>query len=121
MDQEPFILFPCFKLDKIQRSSSLIPIHKPDFWLGNGGKLKNDSVLLGAMSLDMLAVLFGGAVALLPIFASDILKIGPQGLGWLRTAPSVGSALMSLTLLGLPPIRHAGKILIGVVFGFGLS
>ncbi len=77
-------------------------------------------IILGAMSLDLFAVLFGGAVALLPIFAKDILMVGPEGLGWLRAAPSIGSAVMILVMLFLPPIKKAGKILLSVVFGFGL-
>ncbi|MDX1959374.1 MAG: MFS transporter [Leptospiraceae bacterium] len=78
-------------------------------------------VLLSAMSLDMFAVLFGGAVALLPIFASDILKEGPEGLGLLRASPSVGAAIMGLYLTYNPPRKNAGKILLVSVAGFGLA
>jgi hypothetical protein len=77
-------------------------------------------LLLGAMSLDLFAVLFGGAVALLPVFAADILKVGPQGLGLLRTAPALGSVAMGLWLAHHPPQRRAGLILLGCVAGFGL-
>jgi MFS family permease len=80
----------------------------------------NNKIILGAMSLDLFAVLFGGAVALLPVFAKDILAVGPSGLGWLRAAPSIGSALMIMAMLFLPPIKKAGKILLFVVSGFGL-
>lgn len=55
----------------------------------------NNQIFLGALSLDLFAVLFGGAVALLPIFAQDILAVGPQGLGFLKAAPSVGSFIMA--------------------------
>jgi len=65
-------------------------------------------------------VLFGGATALLPIFASDILKVGPQGLGWLRAAPALGALLMSVMLIRRPVGRHAGRILLACVAGFGL-
>jgi len=76
-------------------------------------------LILGAMSLDLFAVLFGGAVALLPVFASDILKTGPQGLGILRAAPAVGSVAMSLFLAFLPPMRRAGRTLLWFVAAFG--
>jgi hypothetical protein len=76
-------------------------------------------VLLGALSLDLFAVLFGGAPALLPIFAADILKVGPQGLGLLRAAPAVGSILMALVLAHRPPMTRAGRTLLlsGALFG----
>jgi MFS family permease len=78
-------------------------------------------LILAAITLDMLAVLFGGAVALLPIFAKDILKVGPQGLGWLLAAPAVGAFLMGLVLAHRPPIRRSGPILLLTVAGFGLA
>jgi MFS family permease len=78
-------------------------------------------IVLGAISLDLFAVLFGGATALLPAFASDILQIGPAGLGVLRTAPSVGAALTALAV-GLAPIeRHVGRWMFGGVALFGAS
>jgi len=76
--------------------------------------------LLGAFTLDMFAVLFGGAVAMLPVFASDILKVGPQGLGLLRACPSIGATLMAFVLMFRPPSRETGKILFICVSGFGL-
>ena len=78
-------------------------------------------MLLSSMSLDLFAVLFGGAVALLPVFASEILKVGPQGLGLLRTGPALGSVLMGLWLAHHPPQRRAGLVLLACVAGFGLS
>ena len=78
-------------------------------------------LLLGAISLDLFAVLFGGAVAVLPIFAKEILKVGPQGLGALRAAPAVGSVLMGLTLAHLPPLRRAGRTLLVCVAAFGVA
>lgn len=77
--------------------------------------------LLGAFTLDMFAVLFGGAVALLPVFASDILLVGPQGLGLLRACPSIGATIMAFVLMFRPPMKHSGKILFIAVTGFGLS
>ena len=78
-------------------------------------------VILGAMTLDLFSVLFGGAVALLPIFASDILHAGPQGLGILRAAPAVGSVAMGLYLAHRPPMRRAGRTLFFCVGLFGAS
>jgi MFS family permease len=76
--------------------------------------------LLGAFTLDMFAVLFGGAVAMLPVFASDILNIGPQGLGMLRACPAIGAALMAVVLMFRPPMRNTGRLLFFCVSGFGL-
>jgi MFS family permease len=78
-----------------------------------------EKVVLGALSLDLFAVLFGGAPALLPIFAKDILRVGEVGYGWLRAAPAVGSILMSASLAFLPPMRRAGRNLLVCVALFG--
>jgi hypothetical protein len=64
--------------------------------------------------------LFGGAVAMLPVFASDILKTGPQGLGILRACPAAGATLMALVLMFRPPVKDTGRILFTAVTGFGL-
>ncbi|HEX2091873.1 MAG TPA: MFS transporter [Longimicrobiaceae bacterium] len=82
--------------------------------------LRGQPVLLGALTLDMFAVLFGGAVALLPVFASEILHVGPQGLGLLRAAPAVGAVAMSVFLAHRPPMRHAGRDLLVSVALFGV-
>ncbi|MBZ9750801.1 MFS transporter [Deinococcus sp. HMF7604] len=78
-------------------------------------------VLVGSMALDLFSVLFGGAVALLPIFASDILRTGPTGLGLLVAAPSVGSLAVTLLATRRPPGQGAGRTLLVSVAGFGLS
>jgi len=78
-------------------------------------------VILGALTLDMIAVLFGGAVALLPIFAQDILKVGPGGFGILRAAPAVGALLTMFTSAYFPLNRKAGLKLLVAVFLFGSS
>ena len=78
-------------------------------------------LLLGAISLDLFAVLFGGAVAVLPVFAKEILQVGPQGLGALRAAPAVGSVLMGISMAHLPPLRRAGRTLLICVAGFGVA
>lgn len=77
--------------------------------------------ILGAITLDMIAVLFGGAVALLPIFAQDILNVGAEGFGILRAAPAVGSSLIMFASAYFPMHKNAGMKLLTVVFGFGLS
>jgi MFS family permease len=76
--------------------------------------------LLGAFTLDMFAVLFGGAVAMLPVFASDILHAGPEGLGLLRACPAIGAIFMAVILMFRPPERETGKVLFISVLGFGL-
>ncbi len=78
-------------------------------------------VLVGSMALDLFSVLFGGAVALLPIFASDILKVGPTGLGVLVAAPSIGALAVMLYATKHPPGKGAGRTLLIVIAGFGLS
>ena len=78
-------------------------------------------VLLGAILLDLLAVLFGGAVALLPVFARTILHTGPAGLGLLRAAPAVGALLAAAVLTGRPLARRAGRTLLVVVGLYGAS
>lgn len=78
-------------------------------------------VLLAALTLDLFAVLLGGATALLPVFARDILAVGPVGLGWLQAASSVGAVGMALFLAHRPALRHAGRALLLAVAGFGLA
>lgn len=80
-----------------------------------------NQVILGALSLDMFAVLFGGAVAMLPVFASEILFVGPQGLGFLRAAPAFGAIIMAMILAYRPPLKKAGVSLLIMVGVFGLT
>lgn len=77
-------------------------------------------IVLGALALDMFAVLFGGAVALLPAFITDILQAGPEALGILRAAPAAGAVVVGLWMSRHPPERHAGRLLLASVAGFGL-
>jgi MFS family permease len=79
-----------------------------------------NKTILGALSLDMAAVLFGGAVALLPIFAQDILKVGPEGFGVLRAAPAVGSFLILIVSAYVPMNKNAGMKLLSAIFAFGI-
>jgi len=81
--------------------------------------MRDTKVILAAITLDMFAVLFGGAVALLPIYATDILHVGPQGLGVMRAAPSIGALLMAFLIAHLPPMKNAGQTLLWAVAGFG--
>ncbi len=83
--------------------------------------VRSERLLLGAISLDLFAVLFGGAVAVLPVFAKDVLQVGPQGLGALRAAPAVGSVLMGLALAHRATFRRAGRTLLLCVAGFGVA
>jgi MFS family permease len=83
--------------------------------------VRSKPIVLGAISLDLFAVLFGGATALLPIFASDILHVGPSGLGLLRTAPGVGASLCAVVLAFLPITRHVGPWMFGGVAMFGVA
>jgi len=78
-------------------------------------------VIFGAISLDLFAVLFGGATALLPVYASDVLHVGPDGLGWLRTAPGVGAALCAMVLAFAPITRRVGAWMFGGVAIFGVA
>ena len=83
--------------------------------------MRDTKVILAAITLDMFAVLFGGAVALLPIYATDILKVGAQGMGIMRAAPSVGALIMAFALAHLPPMKKAGQTLLLAVTGFGVA
>ena len=89
--------------------------------LGEGFRfIAKTKIVLWAISLDLVSVLFGGVIALLPIFAEDILKIGPEGLGYLRAAPSIGALITMITLTRFPPTRHAWRNMLLAVAGFGL-
>jgi len=79
-----------------------------------------DALLLSALSLDLFSVLFGGAVALLPVFAGEVLHAGPTGLGLLRAAPAAGAVVASVLLTRFPPFAHSGRNLLLAVTGFGL-
>lgn len=85
------------------------------------GFVRSRPVVLGAISLDLFAVLLGGAVALLPAFARDILHVGPVGLGLLRSAPAVGAMLTAVAFGRRPLERHAGRMMFGAVAVFGLA
>lgn len=83
--------------------------------------VRANPLFLSAITLDLFAVLFGGAVALLPIYAKDILQVGPAGLGYLRAAPGLGALSMALMTTRLMPWTRPGRVLLWVVAGFGLA
>jgi len=83
--------------------------------------VRSKRIVFGAISLDLFAVLFGGATALLPVYAADVLHVGPAGLGWLRTAPGVGAALCGVALGVLPISRQVGRWMFGGVIVYGLA
>ncbi len=83
--------------------------------------LRSTQVILAAITLDLFAVLLGGATSLLPIYAKDILHAGPTGLGWLRAAPSIGAVCISFFIAHAPPFKKAGRILLCSVAGFGIA
>ena len=113
-----FAMAAMFQVARRPRTPSRLPILQS---LAQGvGFVFTHRLVLGALSLDLFAVLFGGAVALLPVFASDLLKVGPQGLGLLRAAPALGSVAMGFWLAHHPPRKRAGMILLFCVAGFGL-
>src|SRR5216684_854828 len=79
------------------------------------------NVILATITLDLFAVLLGGATALMPIFADQILHCGPVGLGWMRAMPAIGAFVMALLIAHLPPMKRAGKALLWCVTGFGFA
>ncbi len=78
-------------------------------------------IVLGSITLDLFAVLLGGATAMLPVYAKDILHVGANGLGWLQAALPLGSLLMTAILVHRPPLQNAGRTLLWAVVGFGLA
>ncbi len=106
------------------RASPPAPQSEPDSWhtLLEGLRFVwQRKVILGAVSLDLFAVLFGGATALLPAYASDVLRIGPDGLGWLRAAPGVGAALIAIAFAWRPFTRRVGPLMFAGVALFGVA
>ena len=83
--------------------------------------LLDTRIILGALTLDLLAVFFGGAVAMMPVYASDILRVGPQGLGILQGAPGAGAVIMAVIVAHRGPFKRAGRTLLGAVAIFGVA
>jgi MFS family permease len=78
-------------------------------------------VIFGAITLDLFAVFFGGAMTLLPVYAKDILHVGPDGFGWLRAAPAIGAVIIAFVLAHGGPMRRAGRAVLWAVAGFGIT
>ena len=89
--------------------------------LGGFRYIWKTKIVLGAITLDLFALMLGGAVALMPIFAKEILEMGPSGLGWLRAAPGIGAIAVVLWITKVPIKDHAGAILLGAVALFGAA
>jgi MFS family permease len=109
---------------KVQRQkiAQVSPEHTTLQALGEGiDFLRRTPIILAAITLDLFAVLFGGATTLLPMFATNILHVGPEGLGWLRAAPSIGAVCVALVLAHRPPFKRAGRTLLIAVAGFGIA
>lgn len=112
-----FFFMAAIKEKKVERVTEPISLQA----LAAGAKfIWENQLILAAITLDMFAVLLGGAVALLPVFAKDILQVGPVELGYLQAAPSIGALIMAVTLAYLPPLRKAGTALLWSVIGFGV-
>ena len=112
----------CFILVNLLQKRSFPKIETENLWrsLGDGFRfIWNTKIVLWAISLDLVSVLFGGVIALLPIFAEDILKIGPEGLGYLRAAPSIGALVTMIALTKIPPTQNAWRNMLLAVAGFG--
>ena len=117
------LLSICFILINLLQKRSFPSIETENLWasLGDGFRfIWNTKIVLWAISLDLVSVLFGGVIALLPIFAEDILQIGPEGLGYLRAAPSIGALITMIALTRFPPTRNAWRNMLLAVAGFGL-
>jgi len=118
------VIFSLIMLFQVKRKPILNPnIGEPIFQSLKEGVnfVFKTKAILGALTLDMISVLFGGAIALAAVFATDILNVGPEGFGILVAAPNVGSFLTMLVTAYIPIVRKAGLKLLVAVFGFGLS
>jgi len=117
--------FACFLLIfPIRRSSQRRDQSGASTWKSLMAGLRfvfSKKVILATITLDLFAVLLGGATALMPIFADQILHCGPVGLGWMRAAPAIGAFMMALVVAHLPPMKHAGKALLWCVTAFGAA
>ena len=89
--------------------------------LGGANFVRSTPIILATVTLDMFAVLLGGAVALLPLYAKDILHVGPHGYGWLMASPAIGSVITAFIVAHLPPFPRAGRVMLWAVAGFGLA
>lgn len=113
--------FVCLSLIRVKPAGPRGQAASLDVLLGGIRYIFHNKIVLGAMSLDMFAVLLGGAVALMPVFARDILLVGPEWLGILRGAPGIGALIMALVLAFRPIRKNAGAMMLVCVFIFGIA
>lgn len=116
-----FIAFIFLSFIKVKKH--VVQLNHTSIWLNLADGIKyvfNHKIILGALSLDLFSVLFGGAVALLPAFADEILNVGPQGLGYLRAAPSLGASITMIVFSFYNNFKNPGQTLIAVVACFGI-
>lgn len=111
----------CIKIQKAPKFTSAINTSKREEFLSGAKFVFKHPILFPALSLDMISVLFGGVTSLLPIYAAQILMVGPLGLGLLRASPAAGAAVMSFWLTSFEIRERAGQFLIASVAGFGIS
>lgn len=116
-----FLSLPHAIGEPLRKISPDLPNRPQKGWLDGARHVVHDQVLIGSISLDMLAVLFGGCTALLPMFAKDILKTDVIGYSWLRAAPSIGAILMGFLIAYRPPRRRVGQTLLLSVILFGFA
>jgi len=109
-----------FRIDEGARTRTTEPASVRSLFAGLK-YMRQNPTLLSIVTLDMFAVLLGGAVYLLPVYAKGILHVGATGFGWLTAAPAVGALCMAVTVAHLPPMKHAGRNLLYAVAGFGLA
>ncbi|MFT4020892.1 MAG: MFS transporter [Acinetobacter sp.] len=117
------LLFICFCLVNVLQKRTFPAMQPAKIWnsMQEGFQfIWKTKIVLWAISLDLVSVLFGGVIALLPIFAADILKTGPEGLGLLRAAPSIGALLTMFALTRFPPTENAWRNMLLAVAGFGV-
>lgn len=106
----------------IARPPDPVPSHHAPGWESLAAGVRyvwRTKMILAPITLDMFAVILGGATTLMPIYAKDILAVGPVGLGWLRAAPSIGGVLSAIAIATMPPIQKAGRTILGAVCVFG--
>jgi hypothetical protein len=118
-----FALIACVALLTLHTREPVLSQERSPIFASIGEGLRfvfKTPIMLGAMALDMFAVLFGGAISLAPAFVKDVLHAGPDALGILRSAPAVGATIVGLWLARRPIQRHAGRYMLAAVAGFGL-
>jgi MFS family permease len=115
------VLIGAIALIRVPRTPRMIQSSPLEGFLAGLHYVRDQRILLTMITLDLFAVLLGGAVYLLPIYAQDILNVGAAGFGLLQTAPAWGAMFMAFSLVYLPPIQKAGRALLLSIAGFGVA